>query len=51
MRKKRKDLVDPTIRKTIFIDKNNEYVELKENSRKYLQQQYERNVKFNVRHR
>lgn len=51
MRKKRKDLVDQTIRKIIYIDNKNEYVELQENSRKYLKQQYERNVKYNVRHR
>ena len=43
MRKKRKDLVDPTIRKIIYIDANNEYVEMKDNTRKYLYQQFDKN--------
>ena len=50
MRKKRKDLVDPVIRKIIYIDEKNNYTELQENSRKYLKQQYERNLKH-VRYR
>ena len=43
MRKKRKDLVDPTIRKIIYIDDKNEYVEMKDNTRKYLYQQWDAN--------
>lgn len=46
MRKKRKDLADPVIRKIIYMDDNNEYIELPENSRKYLNKQYkERNIR------
>lgn len=44
MRKTNKEMSDPYYRRFIYIDQNTgEYVELREDTRKYLYQQYDKN--------
>ena len=46
MRKRHKDLIgdyDVTVRKIIYLDENNEFVEMKDNCRRYLYQQFDKN--------
>ena len=44
MRKTNKELSDPYYRRSIYIDKQTgEYIELREDTRKYLYQQYDKN--------
>lgn len=46
MRKRHKDLVgddDVIVRKVIYFDENGDYVEMRESTRKYMYQQFDKN--------
>lgn len=43
MRKTNKEMSDQYYRRIIYFDENDEYIELREDTRKYLYQQYDKN--------